>query len=546
MNTKYVLNEAKDYAFILVGVILYAMGVTVFMLPYGLTSGGVSGIASIIYYATGIEVQVSYIAVNAVLMIIAIKTLGIKFCLKTIFGVLTLTLALWTFQRVIEQPSPDAPETMLLPRLIGDEAFMAAILGSICCGIGLAFCFENNGSTGGTDIIAAVVHKYKPISLGEVIRACDIIIVSSCYFIFHDWYRVIYGFVILFTYSVTLDYCIRRQHQSVQFLIFSRNSNAIADAIIKDGHGATMLTGEGWYTHSERKIVTCIVNRRFAKIVLRLVKGIDPYAFISMSDASQVWGEGFDTINSEKSGRRLIVFASNSKHKLAEVRALMGDKYDIRSLAEIGCYIDIPEKASSLKGNALLKARFVKRYYGFDCIADDTALECTALGGLPGIHSRNYGALTNAERTTDSSLPSMENWDENVSQQILDILHSHPHTVDKPNDRNDNANVARLIDDLEGKEDRSAKLHTVVAYVGGDFKTPSQWETATFDGYIEGRIATSHSECPHDGFFYDSVFIPNGFDSTLLDLDSDAKTLISQRAVAINKLKAFLETEAKT
>ena len=241
MNTKYVLNEAKDYAFILVGVILYAMGVTVFMLPYGLTSGGVSGIASIIYYATGIEVQVSYIAVNAVLMIIAIKTLGIKFCLKTIFGVLTLTLALWTFQRVIEQPSPDAPETMLLPRLIGDEAFMAAILGSICCGIGLAFCFENNGSTGGTDIIAAVVHKYKPISLGEVIRACDIIIVSSCYFIFHDWYRVIYGFVILFTYSVTLDYCIRRQHQSVQFLIFSRNSNAIADAIIKDGHGATML-----------------------------------------------------------------------------------------------------------------------------------------------------------------------------------------------------------------------------------------------------------------------------------------------------------------
>ena len=121
MNTKYVLNEAKDYAFILVGVILYAMGVTVFMLPYGLTSGGVSGIASIIYYATGIEVQVSYIAVNAVLMSIAIKTLGIKFCLKTIFGVLTLTLALWTFQRVIEQPSPDAPETMLLPRLIGDE-----------------------------------------------------------------------------------------------------------------------------------------------------------------------------------------------------------------------------------------------------------------------------------------------------------------------------------------------------------------------------------------------------------------------------------------
>lgn len=548
MTRQYLLNEAKDYALILVGVILYAFGVTVFMLPYGLTAGGVSGISSIIYYATGIEVQVSYIVINATLLVVAIKELGIRFCLKTIYAVLTMTLVLWVFQRIIEVPSADDASVMVLPKLIGDEAFMAAILGSVCCGVGLAFCFENNGSTGGTDIIAAIVHKYKPISLGSVIRIFDIMIVSSCYFIFHDWYRVIYGFVILFAYSMTLDYCLRRIHQSVQFLVFSRNADAIADAIIKSGHGATMLTAEGWYTHTERKIVTCIINKHFANFILSLIKGLDPYAFISMSDASQVYGDGFDTIklNSNKGTEKpILVLASNSEHKLTAVRSLLKDKYDVRSLADIGCFIDIPEKASSLKGNALLKARFVKRYYGFDCIADDTALECDGLGGLPGVNSRNYGAMTKAERMQVSDAPSLEEWDEKVSQQILDILHTHAHKVDKPNDRNDSANVARLLDDMDGAQDRTARLHTVVAFIGGNFKEPETWKTATFDGVLEGRIAEQACENHGNGYFYDTVFIPNGFDKPIYELGDDARTLVSQRAVAVNKLKAFLEAEGK-
>ncbi len=547
MNRYYWLNELKDYVLIFVGVVLYALGVTVFMLPYGLTSGGVSGIASIIYYVTGIEVQVSYIIINATLLVIAIKELGIRFCLKTIFAVFAMTFVLWLFQRIIEVPDETNPGLMMLPHLIGDEAFMAAILGSILCGIGLAFCFENNGSTGGTDIIAAIVHKYKPISLGEVIRVCDILVVSSCYFIFHDWARVIYGFVILFTYSVTLDYCIRRQHKSVQFLIFSRNADNIANAIIDSGHGATMLTGEGWYTHTERKIVTCIISRRFAKEILRLIKGIDPYAFISMSDASQVWGDGFDSIKlgntSEQENKTLLVFASNSKHKLAEVRELMGDKYDIRSLADIGCYIDIPESASSLKGNALLKARFVKRYYGFDCIADDTAIECKSLNGLPGIHSRNFGVLTQEDLDSSQNRPSLEDWDDTVSQQMLDILHKHPHKVEKPEDRNDSANVAKLLDKMENAPNREASLHTVLAYVSGNFKTPTEWQCVTFDGTLNGELATKPCEHSQDSFFYDSIFVPEGFDKTLHELDNDARKLISQRAVAINKLKAFLESE---
>lgn len=544
MSKQFILSEIKDYALILVGVILYAFGVTVFMLPYGLTAGGVSGISSIIYYATGIEVQVSYVIINATLLVVAIKELGIRFCLKTIYAVFTMTFVLWVFQRIIEVPSADDASVMILPKLIGDEAFMAAILGSVCCGVGLAFCFENNGSTGGTDIIAAIVHKYKPISLGSVIRIFDIMIVSSCYFIFHDWYRVIYGFVILFAYSATLDYCLRRIHQSVQFLVFSRNADAIADAIIKSGHGATMLTAEGWYTHTERKIVTCIINKHFAQFILSLIKQLDPYAFISMSDASQVYGDGFDTIklNSNKGGEKpILVLASNSEHKISAFRSLLSDKYDVRSLADIGCFIDIPEKASSIKGNALLKARFVKRYYGFDCIADDTALECTALDSLPGVHSRNYGAMTKAERSTVGDAPSLEEWDDKVSQQMLDILHTHVHMVEKPSDRNDSANVATLMDDLDGKSDRTARLHTVIAFIGGNFKDPDNWKTATFDGVLEGRIADQPTPNAHDAYFYDTVFIPNGFDTPMHDLTADARQLVSQRAVAINKLKAYLE-----
>ena len=136
LDRHYIMGEVKDYTFILIGVMLYAFGVTVFLLPYGLTAGGVAGIASIVYYATGLEVQVTYVFINAALLLVALKVLGIRFCLKTIFGVGCMTLVLWLFQRIIEIPTADGGTE--LPKLIGDEAFMAAILGSISCGMGLA------------------------------------------------------------------------------------------------------------------------------------------------------------------------------------------------------------------------------------------------------------------------------------------------------------------------------------------------------------------------------------------------------------------------
>jgi len=549
-KNRFLLLELKDYFFISIGVILYSMGVTLFMLPYGLTTGGVAGISSIIYYATGLEIQVSYIAINAVLLVVAIKVLGIRFCLKTIYAVLMLTFVLWLWQRIIEVPDELNEGAMKLPHLIGEESFMACVLGAIICGVGLSICFENNGSTGGTDIIAAIVNKYRAVTLGSVIMACDVVIISSCYFVFHDWFRVIYGFVMLFTCSMTLDYCIRRRRQSVQFMIFSRNPAAIADAIIKTGHGVTMLDGTGWYTHTDRKVVMSIIRQREQAMIQRMIKNIDPYAFVSMTDASEVWGEGFDKmkVNMKQDGnKKILVFATNSTRKLAEARAIFGERYDVRSLSDIGCYIDIPENESSLQNNALLKARFVKQYYGFDCVADDTALECNALGGLPGIYSRNYATADEKQMHSGvATIASMDEWDEQASKEMLEILHDKSilNTGKKP-DRNYQPNVAKLLADMEGKEDRSAVIHTVIVYITGDYEDHATWKTQTFDGMLNGTIAKAPSTESADSFFYDSVFVPDGFDCTYQELSFDVKNHISQRAIAISKLKASIESEAK-
>ena len=371
MTKSYALHELKDYALISVGVILYAIGVTVFMLPYSLTTGGVAGVASIIYYATGIEVQVTYIIINAALLIAAIRVLGIRFCLKTIYAVFLMTFVLWLMQRLIEVPDPTHSGQTRLPQLIGQESFMACVLGAILCGTGVALCFQTGGSTGGTDIIAAIVNKYRNMSLGTVIMACDIIIISSCYFIFHDWFRVIYGFVMLFICSTTIDYWMRRRHQSVQFMIFSRNPAAIADAIVQTHHGVTVLDGEGWYTHSDRKVIVSVIRRHEQTTLQRMVKRIDPYAFVSMTDASGVWGEGFDQFKvsdkkKDKKKTSVLVCATNNTTKLATAQTLLGDTYDVRSLLQVGCDTRQPFYSVILGQAPPKRVSFVKKFFGFD------------------------------------------------------------------------------------------------------------------------------------------------------------------------------------
>ena len=374
MTKSYIFHELKDYALITAGVILYAMGVTVFMLPYNLTTGGVAGISSIIYYVTGIEVQVTYVIINAILLVIAIKELGIRFCMKTIYAVFSMTFVLWAMQRIIEVPNPNNPDTYILPQLIGEESFMACVLGAILCGTGVALCFANNGSTGGTDIIAAIVNKYRNMSLGTVIMACDVVIISSCYFIFHDWFRVIYGFVMLFICSATIDYWMRRRHQSVQFMIFSRNPDAIADAIINTHHGVTILEGEGWYTHTDRKVIVSVIRSRELAMIQRMVKQIDPYAFVSMTEASGVWGEGFDKMKVSEKKRKedknkknaILVCVTNNTTKIDTAQQALGEYYDIRSLLQVGCDTRKEFYSVILGQEPRKRVSFVKKFFGFD------------------------------------------------------------------------------------------------------------------------------------------------------------------------------------
>ncbi|MDE5999506.1 MAG: YitT family protein [Bacteroidaceae bacterium] len=374
MTKSNIFHELKDYALISAGVILYAIGVTVFMLPYSLTTGGVAGIASIIYYVTGVEVQVTYVIINIILLIIAIKELGIRFCMKTIYAVFLMTFVLWLFQRIIEVPDAAHEGTMMLPKLIGDESFMACVLGAILCGSGVALCFENNGSTGGTDIIAAIVNKHRNMSLGSVIMACDVVIISSCYFIFHDWFRVIYGFVMLFICSTTIDYWMHRRHQSVQFMIFSRNPDAIADAIVDTHHGVTILDGEGWYTHTDRKVIVSVIRRRDQMLMQRIIKRIDPYAFISMTDASGVWGEGFDKFKvrdkrpkEEKNKKNaVLVCVTNNTTKIDTAQQTLGDYYDVRSLLQVGCDTRKESYSAILGYEPRKRVSFVKKFFGFD------------------------------------------------------------------------------------------------------------------------------------------------------------------------------------
>lgn len=368
---KHLMLEIRDYLMIATGTLLYGFAVVLFMLPYGLTSGGVSGVATIFFYITGIEVQNTYLVINIALLLAAIKVLGFRFCVKTIWGVLTTSFWMWLWQRI----GPQNPDGTLLQIAGENQQFLASVVGGVFEGIGLFFCFSNNGSTGGTDIIAAIVNKYKNVSLGQVIMFCDLVIISSCYFIFHDWQRVVFGYVMLFLSGMTLDYITSRSRQSVQFLVFSRSYAAIADAINASGRGVTVLDGIGWWTKSKRKVVVVLAKKREQEHITRIVKNIDPFAFMSITLASGVVGEGFEPfVDKEKrknTKRRTIVFASFDEIRVAEFRAMLGtDVFDVRSLRDIGASDTNEQINEHLKSsNAILQANCVKRYYGFDCVA---------------------------------------------------------------------------------------------------------------------------------------------------------------------------------
>ena len=271
---------------IALGMILYGIGWTVFLLPNDITTGGVPGIASIVFWATGFPVQYTYFLINAVLLMLALKILGFKFSIKTIFAVFTLTF----FLSLIQKLTADM-------HLLQDQPFMACVLGASFCGSGIGIAFSSNGSTGGTDIIAAIINKYRDITLGRVMMICDMIIITSSYFVLKDWEKVVYGFVTLYVCSFVLDQIVNSARQSVQFFIISDKYEEIAKHIQVYPHrGATVINASGFYTGKEIKMLFVLAKKRESTIIFRLIKDIDPNAFVSQSAVIGVYGEGFDRI----------------------------------------------------------------------------------------------------------------------------------------------------------------------------------------------------------------------------------------------------------
>ena len=265
--------------------IFYGIGWTVFLLPNDITSGGVPGISSIVYWATGIPVQYTYFVINAVLLALALRILGFKFCIKTIFAVFTLTFFLSIIQKLAEGT-----------HLLADQPFMACVLGATLCGIGIGIAFTSNGSTGGTDIIAAIINKYRDITLGRVIMMCDLIIISSSYLVLQDWEKVLYGFVTLFVCSFMLDQVVNGSRQSVQFFIISKKYQEIAKEINALHRGVTLIDAKGFYTGQEQPMMFVLAKRRQSTTIFRIINDIDPDAFVSQSAVIGVYGNGFDHI----------------------------------------------------------------------------------------------------------------------------------------------------------------------------------------------------------------------------------------------------------
>ena len=286
-----ILDEVKDYFFISMGCAIYCVGFCLFMLPYEFTPGGMTGVSAIIYYATGFPTQYSYFIINAILLAIGLKILGFKFFTKTIYATANITFFLGLIQNIIRQADGS------LPQVVGDQPFMAAVLGACIEGAALALVFVNNGSTGGTDIIAAIVNKYKNFSMGRILMWLDFIIVSTSFFVFHDWNKVVTGYVILIISMILLDYTMTSATQSVQFTIISDKHEEIAQKINEVvRRGVTELYGEGWYSKQERRVLIVMARRRESQQIFRLIKHIDNKAFVTMTKVVGVYGEGFDHI----------------------------------------------------------------------------------------------------------------------------------------------------------------------------------------------------------------------------------------------------------
>ena len=288
---KHFLPLVKDYVYIVIGLVIYAVGFTCFMLPYEITSGGVSGISGLIYYSTGFNAAFSYLIINVFLMLIAWKTMGWQYCLRTLFATLVITFLIDYGQTLITGESGD------MMKIIGEQKFMACVLGGCLEGLGLGLTFLAGGSTGGTDIIASAINKHHSISLGRLLLIMDIVIVSCNWVVIHDIETLVVSYSTMFVSMNMVDYVINGARQSVQFMIISDRYEAIATRISNElERGCTVMEANGWYSKQRKPVLLVMAKKYERRDIYRIIHHEDPNAFVTMSNVEGVFGEGFDKI----------------------------------------------------------------------------------------------------------------------------------------------------------------------------------------------------------------------------------------------------------
>lgn len=279
-----------QYILIVVGIMMYCFAWSVFLIPKHIIGGGVVGLASVVYILTGIPVGISNFVFNFILLAIGFKILGSKFGINTIVGIIASSLSFILLQQVIG-----------IQNLIDSskfDPFMSTIIGAMMSGVGIGFCFTSGGNSGGSDIIALIVTKYYNVNPGRIISIVDaLVILSSLIIPGNGFESIVYGFVVLGVYTYTIDFVIEGRKQSYQITVFSQKNDEIADAIgnqIK--RGVTLLNGWGWYSKKDQKVLLVIAQRTDKVAIMRLIKSIDPQAFISVSKTEGVFGKNFDTL----------------------------------------------------------------------------------------------------------------------------------------------------------------------------------------------------------------------------------------------------------
>ena len=311
METKKILLGVKEYFLITLGILCYVLGWAIFLVPNNLIGGGVTGIASIVQYATGgaIKMGYTYFVINAGLLIAALFVIGRNFGVKSVYAIILASVGLNVFQGII-------PQSFIQSMALDNGKLMSTIMGGIMVGVGIGMSLSQGGSTGGTDIIALMINKYRNISLGRLILFMDVIIILSSLIVpsyttdgqlvpfVQKLTTVVYGLILIAVCTSVLDMYMAGSKQSVQLFVFSKKYKELADAITRDLHrGVTVLEGQGWYTKTEAHVLMVLTRKTDMSMLLRYIKTIDPDAFLSITSVSGVYGKGFDKIK-EKAAKQ--------------------------------------------------------------------------------------------------------------------------------------------------------------------------------------------------------------------------------------------------